>query len=126
MAQPNRLWRELLAELAAFCCLIASVVLMWRNNRLLFAVMVVESVAALGLWHQRFDLCLFLIIGVLGSLAELVFTRLGVWHYANPTWLGIPAWFPLAFGTTGLIGGRLARTLTAMWDEARPRRDSEG
>jgi hypothetical protein len=33
----------------------------------------------------------------------------------------MPVWFPLAFGTTGLIGSRLARTITELWDRASPR-----
>jgi len=107
-------------ELAAFFLLVASVVLLWRNNALLFIVVVVECAIALRLWHGRLDVCFFLIIAVLGSLAEAVFVHVGVWHYANPTLLGIPLWFPLAFGTTGLIGRRLARTITAMWENVSP------
>jgi hypothetical protein len=104
----------------AFSLLVASVSLLWRNNLLLFAVALVECLAALALWHDRLDLSFFLIIGGLGSLAEAVFVRFGVWYYANPTVLGMPVWFPLAFGTTGLIGGRLARTIAQIWG----RRDS--
>ncbi len=67
-------------------------------------------------------MCFFLIIGVLGTMAEAVFVQFGVWTYANPTFLGVPLWFPVAFGTTGLIGSRLAQTLTAMCDRAQPPR----
>jgi len=107
----------LLARTAAFTLLIASVVLLWRDNRILFLVTLAECLAALALWHDRFDLCFFLIIGGLGSVAEAVFVQAGVWRYANPTLLGIPLWFPCAFGTTGLIGGRMAHTLSALWEE---------
>jgi hypothetical protein len=103
-------------ELAAFSVLVASVSLLWRNNVLLFVVALVECLAGLVLWHDRLDLGFFLVIAVLGSLAEAVFVQFGVWYYANPTFLGIPLWFPFAFGTTGLIGGRLARTITKMWE----------
>ena len=126
MKLPKQLWKELVIEFAAFSMLVASVSLLWRNNLLLFAVALVECLAALALWHDRLDLSFFLIIGGLGSLAEAVFVYFGVWHYANPTLLGMPPWFPLAFGTTGLIGGRLARTITAMWKEASPPRASKG
>ncbi len=113
-------WTELLLELAAFAVLVTSVSLLWRSNLLLFAVALAECLVALRLWHERFDLCLFAVIGGLGSLAEAVFVQMGVWHYANPTLLGIPLWFPFAFGTTGMIGGRLAHTLVALWEAARP------
>jgi len=116
MKHSKQLWIELIMELAAFSVLVASVSLLWRNNLLLFAVALVECLAGLALWHDRLDLSFFLVIGILGSLAEVVFVHFGVWYYVNPTFLGIPLWFPLAFGTTGLIGGRLARTITKMWE----------
>ncbi|MGA9350730.1 MAG: hypothetical protein WBW48_18265 [Anaerolineae bacterium] len=120
MKHSKQLWTELVRELATFSLLVASVSLLWRNNLLLFVVVLVECLAALALWHDRLDLSFFLVIAVLGSLAEAVFVHFGVWYYANPTFLGVPLWFPLAFGTTGLIGERLARTITGMWDQASP------
>ncbi len=120
MKLRTRLWMGFGLELGAFALLVASVSLLWRNNLLLAAVALVECLLALRLWHGRFDLSLFLIIGGLGSLAEAVFVQMGVWLYANPSFLGIPLWFPLAFGTTGLIGGRLAHTVAALWQEACP------
>jgi hypothetical protein len=120
MKHSTRLWTDLATTLAAFCILVASVSLLWRNNWLLFVVALAECLTGLVLWHERLDVSFFLIIGVLGSMAELVFVRFGVWQYANPTFLGMPVWFPLAFGTTGLIGSRLARTITELWDGGRP------
>ena len=120
MEHSKRLWNELIVECVAFSLLVASVVLLWRNNLFLFIVAAMECLAALLLWHERLDVSFFLIIAVLGSLAEVVFVHFGIWRYANPTFLGIPLWFPLAFGTTGLIGERLARTITGMWDKASP------
>jgi hypothetical protein len=126
MRHSKQLWIELAMELTAFSLLVASVTLLWRNNLLLFIVALVECLVALALWHNRFDLTFFLIIAVLGSLAEAVFVHFGVWRYANPTFLGMPVWFPLAFGTTGLIGGRLAQTITAFWEIVSPFPASRG
>lgn len=126
MRHSKQPWIELAMELTAFSLLVASVTLLWRNNLLLFIVALVECLVALALWHNRFDLTFFLIIAVLGSLAEAVFVHFGVWRYANPTFLGMPVWFPLAFGTTGLIGGRLAQTITAFWEEVSPFPASRG
>ena len=81
--------------------------------------LLVESLAVLGVWHERHDVICFVVIALLGSLAEVVFVHFGVWQYANPTLLGIPVWFPLSFGTAFLIGQRLARTITGMWKDAR-------
>lgn len=120
MKPTTRLGTDLALTLAAFAVLVASVSLLWRNNWALFGVALAECVIGLVLWHDRLDVSFFLIIAVLGSLAEMVFVRFGVWQYANPNFLGMPVWFPLAFGTTGLIGARLARTISELWDRARP------
>jgi uncharacterized membrane protein YoaT (DUF817 family) len=114
------LWLELGTEISFFVVLEGCVALLWRYNTLLLAIAATICAAALARWHSRFDICFFLIIAVLGSLAEIVFVHSGGWAYANPTLFGVPIWFPLAFGTTGLIGGRLARTLTSIWHKARP------
>ncbi len=113
-AQRRKLWGELAKELAAFILVAACIVLLWRDNLLLSLVMLVIGLAGLILWHERYDLTFFLAIAVLGSVAEVVFVGAGVWRYANPAFLGIPLWFPLAFGTSGLIGERLARTVTEL------------
>jgi len=120
MGETTRKGADLLLTVAAFAILVASVSFLWRNNWLLLAITLFECAVALVLWHDRLDLSFFFVIGVLGSLAEVVFVRFGVWHYANPTVLGMPIWFPFAFGTTGLIGARLARAITDMWNRARP------
>ncbi len=122
MGHTRPLWAQLLVEAAAFALLVTSVVLLWRSNLLLFAVTLAECLFALALWHSRFDVSLFLIIGLLGSVAEVVFVASGVWRYANPTFLGMPLWFPCAFGTTGLIGGRMAQTVAALWERLSPSR----
>ena len=114
------LWIELGIELSFFVVLEGCVALLWRYNALLLGIAALICVVALTRWHSRFDICFFLIIAVLGSLAEVVFVRFGGWEYANPTLLGVPIWFPVAFGATGLIGGRLARTTNAIWDKATP------
>ena len=116
MDRASRPWSELLRGIAAFSLLIASIGLLWRDNLVLLLVLLVESLAALGLWHDRYDLRVFVIVGVLGSMAEAVFVRFGVWQYANPTLLGVPLWFPFAFGTCALIGKRLVCAITAMWE----------
>ena len=119
--ERSRIWqRELVAAFAAFVLLETSVLLLWRNNMQLLAAMVVECLLALARWHERIDVSFFLVIAVLGTLAEVLFVRVGIWQYANPTLLGLPLWFPLAFGTTGLIGGRLARTIADLWARERP------
>ncbi len=120
MEGPRPPSKELLLELGAFALVVTSVCSLWRNNLLLTVVALTECALALTLWHDRLSLSFFGVIGGLGTLAEAVFVRFGVWRYANPSFLGIPLWFPIAFGATGLIGSRLARTVVALWEKWAP------
>ncbi|MFL7794765.1 MAG: DUF817 family protein [Anaerolineae bacterium] len=115
MKLTKQLWIELVVEFATFSLLVASITLLWRNNVLLLAIVLVECLFALARWHERHDVSFLLTLAVFGTLAEIAFTHSGAWQYANPTLLGIPLWFPLAFGTAGLTGQRLARTTAAVW-----------
>jgi hypothetical protein len=116
IADSRRLWRQLLLALMPFAVLVLAVSALWRNNLVLTLLMIVELGIVLGIWHDRRDLSFLLVIGGMGSLAEAAFVRAGAWHYANPSFLGIPAWFPFAFGTAGLCGGRIARSVAALWE----------
>lgn len=115
MRLSKQLWAEILTQSTTFCLLVVSIVLLWRDNTILLTVVAAECLVALAFWHERHDVSFFLILAVFGTLAEMAFTHSGVWRYANPTLLGIPLWFPLAFGTAGLAGQRLARTAAAAW-----------
>ena len=126
MKHSVQLWSKLVGQLVAFSLLEGAIVLLWRDNVLLFIVLLVAGLAVLSLWHDRYDVSFFVVIAALGSLAEAVFVLFGVWRYANPTLLGVPLWFPLAFGTSGLIGARLVLTITQLWEEARSSRSSNG
>ncbi len=112
-------WRDLKLAMVGFVLLICSLVLLWRHNTVLLAVTALMCALALRLWHTPFDLILLLVIGGLGTVAEALFVRVGIWEYANPTILGMPLWFPFAFGTTGMIGGRLAHALAALMEDVR-------
>ncbi len=54
MKHSKQLRNDLVRALAAFSLLAASIVLLWRDNLLLFIVILVEGLAALGLWHDEF------------------------------------------------------------------------
>lgn len=106
--------------LATFSLLAACIVLFWRDNAILFVLSLVLGAVALALWHDRYDIAVFAIVAVLGTAAELVFVSAGVWRYANPSLLGIPVWFPLAFGTAALCGERVVRSVVGLWNRAKP------
>ena len=109
----SRRWHEFLTAVGAFSLLTVFIISLWLQPLTLLIV------ALLLLWHDRYDVGAFLVVATLGSLAEVVFVASGVWTYARPTWLGIPLWFPVAFGTAALIGQRFVRALIATWDQFR-------
>jgi hypothetical protein len=111
----KQLFREFLMEIAALALLTVSIVMLWRENTLLFIIVLAECLAVLWVWHERHDLYFFLTIATLSTIAEVVFVQFRVWQYANPTFLGVPLWFPVAFGTAALTGKRFVQTLTLMF-----------
>jgi uncharacterized membrane protein YoaT (DUF817 family) len=116
MSHSRPLYVQFAQEIAAFALLQGSIVLLYQHNLLLLLVLCTEAVAVLRWWHQAHDLASFVVIAVMGSLAEVIFVHVGVWSYANPTFLGLPLWFSVSFGLAGLIGQRLVRTLLGLWE----------
>jgi hypothetical protein len=116
----TKLITDLLYEIGAFTILITSIIILWQSNLLLLTAVIIQCLVALWFWHERFDVTFFFVISIFGTFAEWVFVRSGIWHYSNPSLFGIPIWFPVAFGTTALIGQRLAITITEMWDTIAP------
>ena len=84
--------QELASELALFCLMAASIVLLYRNNALLFAVLLVEAAIALRLWNGPSDHSSFWVIAVLGTVAGIVLICFGVWRYANPSVVSRVLW----------------------------------
>ena len=117
VTHSRKLWRDLALQALAFAVLVTAVSSLWRNNLLLALFVLVEGGIALAFWHDARDISFLLVIGGMGSVAEAVFVVSGAWHYANPSFFGVPLWFPIAFGTAGLIGRRLSCTMAGLWEE---------
>ena len=113
---------QLAVELAAFAALAAAIITTHAcaiGGGL--AAVAIVAVGVLLAWHSRRDLLFFLVVAVTGTAAELVFVRFGVWAYAHPARLGIPAWFPIAFGTAAVIGARMVVTFESIGRDHRSR-----
>lgn len=95
---------SLLLAMMAFIVLVLSIVRLWSNNALLVLVLLAQNLVALAIWRRRKNVIRFATIALVGTLAEIAFVASGAWTYANPTVLGVPAWFPLSFGQAGLLG----------------------
>jgi uncharacterized membrane protein YoaT (DUF817 family) len=106
--------KGLLLGFALFSFTAFLIISLWKNNVQLLLVLLAECIAILWIWHDRFDISFFSVLSVVGTIAEIAFVSSGVWSYTNPTFLGIPLWFPVSFGTAGLLGGRIARSLSTL------------
>jgi uncharacterized membrane protein YoaT (DUF817 family) len=115
MQHSRQLLFRLVQETAVFAFLSSSILCLYRQNWVLLAVLCLCLTAVLWQWHRRSDVVSLIVIASLGSMAEVVFVRFGVWQYANPSFLGVPIWFPIAFGLAGLVGQRLSVTIRALW-----------
>jgi uncharacterized membrane protein YoaT (DUF817 family) len=95
-----------------FSVLAVTIVVLQGNSVFALVVLLAIAFTTLALWHDRHDRWSFLAVAVFGTCAEVFFVHFGVWRYSNPTFFGIPLWFPVAFGTSALIGVRLIRTIS--------------
>jgi uncharacterized membrane protein YoaT (DUF817 family) len=118
MHHTKQLFLRLCQEIAVFAGLSTSILWLYRQNWALLAILSVCLAMVLWKWHGRSDLIGLIVIASLGTASEVLFVRFGVWQYANPSCLGVPLWFPIAFGLAGLLGQRLSCTIAALCDQA--------
>lgn len=65
----------------------------------------------LSIFHQPWDVLVFLIGACLGPTLELLLTSLNLYFFTEPDFLGMPYWLPLLFGVAMLAMRRLAWVL---------------
>jgi hypothetical protein len=114
MKDAGKLKKELVSEIMLCCAGIASIALFFQNNLLLSALLVVAWAIGIKFWHKKHDILFFVTGAVVGPIAEIVCIYFGVWQYANPTFLGIPVWLPLAWGLVTVLIKRIAETLSKL------------
>ncbi|MBI2075654.1 MAG: hypothetical protein HYT72_00210 [Candidatus Aenigmarchaeota archaeon] len=88
---------------------------LWRNNLLVVSILALLWAINIKYWHTRSDNTLFVLAFFGGSLAEINAIQLGIWSYANPSFLGIPLWLPLVWGETAVVGKRFADVLNQLY-----------
>lgn len=110
-APATRRRNAFLRDFAIFWLGLLAMLLFWEHGLAsLLATLLVFSVR-LALWYERADLWIFAVGAVHGTAAEIVATRAGVWSYARPEWLGVPAWLPFAWGLAAVLIVRMAQNL---------------
>ncbi len=99
----------LLRDLLIFFILLFLVILVWKNNIAVTAIILGFYGLRYFLWPNREDHIIFIAGALLGSTAEIVATRVGVWRYTLATFFNIPVWLPFAWGFVSVLIVRIAQ-----------------
>ena len=110
MKVTKKIEKELIFEIILFCAGIASIAIFFLNNLLLSVLLIIAWAIGIKFWHKKHDIFFFVIGAIIGPIGEIVCIYFGVWQYANPTFLGIPIWLPLAWGLATMVIKRIAET----------------
>jgi len=98
----------LVRDLFIFWFVILLVVLTWTNNILVTAILVTAYCVRYYFWPNKEDHVLYVGGAILGPIAEIIATKVGIWQYTLPTFLNIPLWLPFAWGFAAVLIIRIA------------------
>lgn len=90
-----------------------SVVVLFRQTLLLLVILACMHVGTLYLLRSKRYLAIYAAASVLGPAAEAISIYAGAWSYSDPSFLGIPLWLPLVWGSAGVLFMKLSETLHA-------------
>ena len=94
----SRVRAALVRDLVIFWFVVFLVVLTWRHNIAVVAILIAAYLARYLFWPNREDHILYIAGAIIGPTAEIVATHAGIWTYTLPTFLNIPVWLPFAWG----------------------------
>lgn len=103
--------RVLVRDLSFFFLSILIVIFVWRSNIAVTAVVIGCYVVRYFFAPNREDHVIFAAGAVLGTTAEIIATKVGIWSYTIPTFLNIPVWLPFAWGYVSVLIVRIAQSL---------------
>jgi hypothetical protein len=98
----------LIRDIFIFWFVIFLVVLCWTNNILVTAILIAAYWIRYYFWPDKEDLVLYVGGAILGPIAEIIATKVGIWHYTLPTFFNIPLWLPFAWGFAAVLIIRIA------------------
>jgi hypothetical protein len=106
----KKIEKELILEIFLFSAGVAIISFFYTNNPLILVLLTIALLIAIKFWHKKQDLYFFAVGAVIGSLTEIVCIYFGAWQYTNPSFFGIPAWLPFAWGLGSVLIKRVAET----------------
>ena len=101
-------YRIFIQDISLFFIIIFSYAFLWKNNLYVFIILSLVFLIMISLHHTKMDLIIYFIIGILGTIADIVCSFFGAWIFMNPTLLGIPFWVPIGYGLTMVIIVRMS------------------
>jgi hypothetical protein len=90
--------RALVRDLIIFWFVVFLVVLTWRHNTAVTAILIAAYLARYYFWPDKEDHIFYIAGAIIGPAAEIIATHAGIWSYTLPTFLNIPVWLPFAWG----------------------------
>ncbi|MDP7505887.1 MAG: hypothetical protein QF362_00385 [Candidatus Woesearchaeota archaeon] len=114
MLLTKKLEIELFFEIILFFAGVVIITIFFNNNILLTFLFIVIGVIRKIFWHKKHDVYYFVCGAIIGSLAEIICVYFGVWQYANPSFLGVPMWSPLAWGLVTMLVIQIAEKFIKM------------
>ena len=106
--------KELLFAAALFAAGAGELALCHRRPALLVVLLVATALATFAFWRRRHVVYLYVVGGIIGPCGEMIAVKAGAWAYADPAFLGIPAWLPFAWGLATVLIGGIAETIAKM------------
>ena len=90
--------RAMIRDLLIFWGAVFLVILVWRHNAAVTAILIGSYAARYFFWPDKEDHIFYAAGAVIGSVTEIIATRTGIWSYTLPTFFNIPVWLPFAWG----------------------------
>ncbi len=106
MVDP-KIKKEFIFDIIFYITQVIFVSTLYPNNFVVTVLILLSWTVAVKYWHTRDDIYIFLSGAVLGAISEITAVHFGAWQYANPTFLGIPIWLPLLWGSAIVMVKRL-------------------
>ena len=106
--------KELLLETLIFAYGVSVAALLYHDNVLVSVLMLIGWLLGVRFWHKKHDIYFFMSGVFVGTVIEVICVHFGTWSYANPTFLGIPLWLPLAWGLFTMLIKRIAETFVTI------------
>lgn len=99
--------------LTSFCglCAFFAVFFFAVNPPFLLLLLLCVSILLFLIKLNAEEILLYIIVSILGPLAEALSISSGVWNYAKPNLFGIPYWLPFLWGIAGIYISRLSQFL---------------